>query len=137
MKIDELNRPVTPHLNPIPGNTKKALGLDFHKVLVEASKKLNDMVPVHLNSEVQLRSKSLKAVEHALITLEKYQKELSSLDIPLKRIDPLLQTMTVEVNELTRLSERLSPSDPLRKILDETAILSAVEIEKFRRGDYL
>ncbi len=137
MKIDELNTHVHFLSDTGPQKAEKGQGFDFQRMLVEASQKLNDVRSVNPNHEVQLHSQSLKAVENALVTLEKYQKELSSLDTPLKRIDPILQTMTREVNELTRLSEGLSLSDPLRKILDETAVLSAVEIEKFRRGDYL
>lgn len=137
MKIDKLNGPIQPFPHADSQKTEKAQGFDFHQVLVEANKKLNNLTTVPPNLEVHLRSQSLNAVETALVTLERYQKDLSSLDTPLTKIDPILQTMAREVNELTRLSERLPLSDPLRKILDETAILSAVEIEKFRRGDYL
>jgi hypothetical protein len=41
------------------------------------------------------------------------------------------------LENLNRLSEQLSPSDPLKKIMTEAGIVSAMEIEKFRRGEYV
>ncbi len=126
--------------NIIPPETHKRTnvqGIDFQKLLFEASQRIGGPKPVDHTAPVLIRSQCLKAVEETLNTLEAYQKNLSLPEISMKKIDPIVQTLTEEVETLRHLSEKLPLRDPLRNIMAETGILSAVEIEKFRRGDYL
>ena len=85
----------------------------------------------------QVRLQGIESAEGALSLLEQYQKAMANPDMSLKKVDPLVQSLSKEVNGLNLLSERLSPSDPLQKILTEVGIVSTVEIEKFRRGEYI
>ena len=85
----------------------------------------------------QVRVQGMEAVEGTLSLLEQYQNALADPAVSLKKVDPLLQFLSKEVNGLNLLAEKLSPSDPLQKILTEVGIVSTVEIEKFRRGDYI
>ena len=84
-----------------------------------------------------LRSQGTQAAEKALGVLEQYQKTLVDPKISLKQIDPLLQSLSQEVKELAKWTEKLPPSDPLQKIMTDIGVLSSVEIERFYRGDYL
>lgn len=83
------------------------------------------------------QSQGTRAAENSLNLLEKYQKAIADQRISLKEIAPLIQSLSQEVNRLTQMSEELSPSDPLQKILTEIQILSSVEMERFNRGDYI
>lgn len=124
----------------IPSETEKRANvesLDFQKLLFEASQRVKGPKPIDHTDSFQIRSQCLKAVEETLNTLEAYQENLSLLEISLKKVDPIIQTLKEEVETLQRLSEKLPTRDPLRNIMAETGILSTVEIEKFRRGDYL
>ena len=85
----------------------------------------------------QVRLQGIEAAEGALSLLEQYQKSMANPEISLKKVDPLVQSLSKEINGLNLLAERLSPSDPLQKILTEVGIVSTVEIEKFRRGEYI
>jgi hypothetical protein len=163
MKIKELNPSILPGVHLEKRKADATKDLDFQKLLGDAGERLNATAqghslfdseksmristnPISSASHLDLRdqddialirSQSLKAVEDTLTILEQYHEGLSDPETSLRKIDPFIQVLTKEVDGLNLFSERLPPADPLRKILNETGILSAVEIEKFRRGEYL
>jgi hypothetical protein len=85
----------------------------------------------------QIRFQGISKVENTLSILEKYQKAVGDPQMTLKKVDRLVQSLSQEVNGLNQLSEKLPTSDPLQKIMNEVGIVSAVEIEKFNRGEYI
>lgn len=85
----------------------------------------------------QIRSQGIQTTETTLEILEQYQREMADPAIPLKRVDRLIPSLSQGILRLSALSGKLPPSDPLQRILTEVGILSAVEVEKFRRGEYL
>jgi hypothetical protein len=137
MKIKEFDPSIQPLFQPKERKTQGAQGLDFQKLLIGATERLNGGKPIDQQDQASIRSQTLKAVENTLTTLEKYHEGLSNPETFLRKIEPFVQALTKEVDGLNLLSEKLPPDDPLRKILNETKVLSAVEVEKFRRGDYL
>jgi hypothetical protein len=84
-----------------------------------------------------IRVQGVSQVENTLSILEKYQKAVGDPKMTLKKVDRLVQSLSQEVNGLNQLSEKLPTSDPLQKIMNEVSIVSAVEIEKFNRGEYI
>jgi hypothetical protein len=88
------------------------------------------------NDISQIRSQGIRASENTLKILEEYRRAMAHVQLPLKKIDPMIQSLSQEVDHLNILSGKLSPSDPLKEILTELGIVSAVEIEKYRRGEY-
>ena len=85
----------------------------------------------------QIRSQGVERSENTLTILEQYQKAMSDPQKTLKNVNGLVQSLSQEVDGLNRLSEKLPSSDPLQKIMNEISIVSAVEIEKFNRGEYI
>lgn len=83
-----------------------------------------------------IRSLGIKTSEGVLHLLEEYHKAIINDQIPLEKIDPLIQSLSREVSRLQILSERIPESDPLRKILTELGVISAVEVEKYYRERY-
>jgi hypothetical protein len=139
-------------------------GLDFQKIMKDVQANLQaDKIPqgvetsgeridpfppasiglssLNFTSEVEtvsaVRSQSIEAVESVLDRLEKYQQAMADPQVSLKKIDPLAKSVMQETKDLNLLSGKLPSADPLRKIMDEIGILSAVEMEKFQRGDYI
>ncbi|MBM4340036.1 MAG: hypothetical protein FJ110_10855 [Deltaproteobacteria bacterium] len=163
MKIKELNPSIQPIVQPGKGKSESPNGLDFQKLLGEASDQLKasaqgpspsgpgemarasapSIAPASLlgfkdqEDIPRIRSQSLNAVEDTLTVLSKYQEALSNPETSLKEIDPFIKALTKEADGLNRLYDKLPSTDPLHSILNEIGILAAVEIEKFRRGDYL
>jgi len=89
-------------------------------------------------SEVpQVRSQGIQAAENALSLLERYQEAIADPRMTLKKVDPLVQSLSQNVNDLISLSDKLPASDPLRKIISEIGIVSMVEVQKFNAGDYI
>jgi len=85
----------------------------------------------------QVRSQGIKAAENALSLLEKYQEAIADPQMTLKKVDPLVQSLSQNVNDLNSLSDKLPASDPLRKIINEIGIVSMVEVQKFNAGEYI
>jgi hypothetical protein len=164
MKIKEITQQVSSILGTKNTLKDEPSELEFQKLLKDANVKLNhasqrispspheggvnelsspalsaSSVSYLLKSEdiAQIRSQSIQATENTLKVLEEYENAMVDPEMPLKKIDPLIQSLSQEVQNLNILSEKLSPSDPLQKILTEVGIVSAVEIEKFRRGEYI
>lgn len=80
---------------------------------------------------------SVEAAEHALDLLERYQKSLADPRVSLRDLQPLAQSLEGNIGDLTKGVEVLSATDPLALILSEIKMLAAVQVEKFRRGDYV
>ena len=90
-----------------------------------------------LKDSAEVRLQGIQSTEKTLELLEQYQKAMANPDQSLKNIYPLIQSLSQELQGLNILSEKLSPADPLQSILTNTGIVSAVEIEKFYRGEYI
>jgi tetratricopeptide (TPR) repeat protein len=96
---------------------------------------------------LQLRSGDLEAVMslahiadlqgdyHGAV--KQYQKAIGDPHQSLRQMDSLVRFLSNEVKRLNTLAEEIPPSDPLRKIMTELGVVSAVEIEKFNRGEYV
>jgi len=164
MKIDEITQMGLPLPQPEKKEGAESRELDFQKILGDAKAKLNDAMqgpdptpsdkeaglqvspttslhPVHFLLGLQdmdlIRSQGLQATENTLEMLEAYQRAMADPEASLKKIDPLVQSLSREVGNITILSGKLSPSDPLQRILTELGIICSVEIEKFNRGEYI
>jgi hypothetical protein len=85
----------------------------------------------------QVRAQGMKAAEGTLKLLEEYQKTLADPRTSLKKIGPLVQSLSQKAQDLTRISEGLPTSDPLRKIVTDVGVLCAVEVERYNRGEYV
>lgn len=82
-------------------------------------------------------SETLQATERVLDLLEKYQRALIDPNISLREMDSMIKLLSKEMEGLNLLSSKLPSTHPLQKMIHEVGILSAVEIQKFERGDYL
>jgi hypothetical protein len=126
-------------------------GVDFQKMLSDASAKLKGVSPMpsgpvssaspldgpsgmDLN---QVRSQSIQATENTLTLLEAYQEAMANPEVTLKKMDAFIQSLSDQIEHLNTLSEKLSSSDPLNRIMTEVGIVSTVEVEKLRRGEYI
>ncbi|MGQ9646110.1 MAG: hypothetical protein ACUVWO_06165 [Thermodesulfobacteriota bacterium] len=130
---------------------KELKEVDFEKVLSEASAKLklpssmaasplSSVPPLNDRSMIdlsQIRFQSIQATEDTLALLEAYQKAMADPEVSLKKIDSFIQALSDQVADLQTLSEKVPSTDPLNRIMTEVGIVSAVEIEKFRKGELI
>ncbi|MCU0579959.1 MAG: hypothetical protein MUF69_10500 [Desulfobacterota bacterium] len=84
-----------------------------------------------------LQSRGIAATENTLALLDQYRRALADPAQTLKEINPLVQSLSEKVTDLQSLAQGLAPGDPLKTIIQEVGTLSAVEVEKFNRGEYV
>jgi len=152
-KIHQGGSPI-PHKGKIEAD--RSGGRSFLALLETSTAKLNEtdpagmdlppgpissLSPLNALREVKedaapISTQGVLATERALGLLETYQGALSNSEVPLEKIEPLIQFLSQGLDRLILLSEKLPSSHPLKSILTDAGIISAVEIEKFYRGDY-
>lgn len=138
--------------NLLPQNSQKqekTIEESFDEILNEKIDKLSfskpDSKTMHrvqsisdtLLSSVLNKKEMVSRVSSFLDTLEEYSKSLSKPENSLKDINPLIENIESETNDLKLLSDTLPPGDQIKSMLDEILIRASVETIKFNRGDYL
>jgi hypothetical protein len=79
----------------------------------------------------------VNGAERLLGILEEFQTKLGDESIPLSDLSPVIEKMKLEKDLLAPSLDALTPSDPLRDLLNKVLVTCSVETEKFERGDYL
>jgi hypothetical protein len=92
---------------------------------------------VEVQPAEQLRAQGVTATENTLDLLGKYQQALADPAQSLKQINPLVESLSQKVEHLQKLTQQFSEGDPLHKIIQEVGVVSAAEIAKYNRGDYI
>jgi len=78
----------------------------------------------------------LEQTEQLLDTLDAYRQKLGDREVKLSQMDPLIDEIKKRSEGLTSKADTLPDGDPLRDILNQTLIVSSLEVLKFSRGDY-
>lgn len=84
----------------------------------------------------ELRLAGLSMSESAIDLLESFQEALGNLRLSAKDLLPLIEALEGDTTTLLDIKEQLPKHDPLSQLIDRVATISAIEAEKFRRGDY-
>jgi hypothetical protein len=164
MKIAEILQQAASLPNSGKKEKAESSGLDFQELLNGAASKLDDsgqnltsaalqdgeemfsssvssLYPLNgvqgSTSISDIVTHSIQATEKTLNALEQYQKGMANPETPLKKIEPLAQSLSQQVDQLNSLSDQLPASSPLKGIIQEVGVVSSVELERFRRGEYL
>ena len=80
---------------------------------------------------------NIKKVEQFLDLLESYTQALFDPKTNLKEIASLVKSLESEKENLAELGENLPDGDVLKHIINQTVILSTIEVLRFNRGDYI
>lgn len=79
----------------------------------------------------------IKKVEKFLELLDSYAQALFDPQKNLREIAPLVKSLESEKEKLPELVGNLPDGDILKEIVNQTVILSTMEVLRFNRGDYL
>jgi hypothetical protein len=130
---------------------KKAEGASFRDVFSKvagkadqapASAGLNNAAPLSsidalaaLGTDTRLQG--VARAEELIALLDQYRIVLTDPKKTLKDAGLLLNSADEKVRQLDPVIQGLPSGDPLKRLLNETGVIIAVETIKFNRGDYL
>ncbi len=80
---------------------------------------------------------TIDRVHNLLNLLDNYRKQLRDPHVTLRTLEPLMNTIAKEKNQLSGLLDSISNEDGLKHILNQTLITASLEVIKFNRGDYI
>jgi len=93
-------------------------------------------VPTEGQVATELRLTGLSMSENTIDLLESFSQALGDLHLSANDLLPLIEALEGDTTTLLDIKEQLPKHDPLSQLIDRVATISAIEAEKFRRGDY-
>ena len=131
--------------------TEKTPNADFKNILKESvensTKKPEKIQPPNLMDPIsairfnplstQDKSITVERIHHLLNLLENYRRQLNNRQVTLKTIEPAMNTIAEEKDQLSRVLDSMPNEDRLKDILNQTLITASLEVIKFNRGDYI
>ncbi len=90
-----------------------------------------------VNASMPNRQSVVSGTEDMINLLDRYREQLADPRVPLKEIDPVIQEISREMENLTPVLESLPDGDGLKTILNRALVTASMEISKFYRGDYI
>ena len=149
--VDHLNQILNPAKTPA---ARPADGPDFAQILAEQQAAASAAkTPAGSAAAVLMENQALSGLiktgleSAGLQTKQQLERTLDQMDLyalalgdesrTLKDLAPLAENLGQAADRLSRLSQGLKESDPLKGLAGEAAVLATVEAMKFKRGDYI
>ena len=85
----------------------------------------------------ETNSITIDRLDNLLNLLDNYQKQLADPQVSLRRIEPLMNTIEKEKEQLSSVLDSLASEDGLKDIVNRTLITASLEVIKYNRGDYI
>ena len=151
MKIDGNDEILKSGHNPKTSKNEQASEADFNHILKESVEKstetpleiqpttlLDPISAIRFNPlSSQDNDITLDRVENLLNLLEKYRQQLRDPKVTLRTIEPIMNTIAAEKDQLSEKLDSISNEEGLKDILNQALITASLEVIKFNRGDYL
>jgi hypothetical protein len=83
------------------------------------------------------KSTVVERVYKFLNTLDDYRHKLRDPQVSLKEVDPVINRIKNENENLKPVLESLADGDELKEILNDVLVTASLEVIKYRRGDYI
>jgi hypothetical protein len=85
----------------------------------------------------QDKNLTVERIENLLNLLDNYRQQLSDPHVTLRTLEPVMNSIAKEKDQLSELLDSLPNEDGLKDILNQTLITASLEAIKFNRGDYI
>ena len=79
----------------------------------------------------------VERIDNLLNLLDNYRQQLSDPQVTLRTLEPVVNTIAKEKDQLSGLLDSLPNEDGLKHILNQTLITASLEVIKFNKGDYI
>jgi len=104
---------------------------------VESTHLVSDLRPAQFAAEpLSSTNMVVGQVERLIDTMEVYRQKLIENDATLKDVQTLVQKMASESESLSSASSTVNEQDGLKTIIDQSLMLTSMEIAKFNSGHY-
>jgi hypothetical protein len=80
---------------------------------------------------------TVERVDNILNLLNNYRDNLADPQVTLRSIEPVINMIAKEKEQLSSVLESLPNEDELKDIVERTLITASLEVIKFNRGDYI
>ena len=80
---------------------------------------------------------TVERIDNLLNLLDNYRQQLSDPHVTLRTLEPVMNTIAKEKDQLSGLLDSMPNADGLKHILNQTLITASLEVIKFNRGDYI
>jgi len=80
---------------------------------------------------------TVERIHNFLNLLDNYRQQLNDTRVTLRTLEPVMNTIAKEKDQLSGLLDSLPNEDGLKHILNQTLITASLEVIKFNRGDYI
>ena len=80
---------------------------------------------------------TVERVDNLLNLLDNYRKQLADPQVTLRSIEPVINTIVKEKEQLSSVLNSLTNEDGLKDIVNRTLITASLEVIKYNRGDYI
>jgi hypothetical protein len=85
----------------------------------------------------EARKITVERLDNLLDLLDQYRNQLADPKVTLRQIEPLLNTISKEKEQLSAVLNGMPDEDGLKDIVHRTLITTSLEVMKFNRGDYI
>jgi hypothetical protein len=134
-----------------PQKNEKTPGADFKNILKESvenspknpskiqpSTLMDPISAIRFNPlSTQDKNITVDRVDNLLNLLDNYRQQLSDPHVTLRTLEPMMNTIAKEKDQLSGLLDSMPNDDGLKHILNQTLITASLEEIKFNRGDYI
>ena len=83
------------------------------------------------------KSVTIDRVDNLLNLLDNYRNQLADPQVTLRNIEPVINRIAKEKEQLSSVLESLPNEDGLKDIVNRTLITASLEVMKYNRGDYI
>jgi hypothetical protein len=116
---------------------KVADSTEIKSAEVESTHFISNLRPAQFTTEPSPSTKVVvDQVQRLIDTMEGYQQKLIEKAATLRDIQTLVQKMASESESLGAVSKTVAEQDGLRTIIDQSLMLTSMEIAKFNSGHY-
>ena len=80
---------------------------------------------------------TVECVDNLLNLLDNYRDQLADPQVTLRNIEPVINMIEKEKEQLSSVLDSLPNEDGLKDIVNRTLITASLEVIKYNRGDYI
>lgn len=109
-----------------------------HSAKIERPALINSLSAIRFDPPApEDKSATVERVDNLLNLLDNFRKQLADPQVTLRSIEPVMNTIVKEKEQMSSVLDSLTNEDGLKDIVNRTLITASLEVIKYYRGDYI